>query len=196
MPTGYTESISKEISFKEFVLKCSRAFGALIEMRDEPMDAPIPKEFKPSEYHLKAMREAARELERYNAMTEIEAGKECEKEYKQAVRYEASSAKKNDELRQKYEAMLIQVKSWTPPTSEHQGLKDFMIEQISSSIKFDCSHTPEHYKPKQKTAQRWLKEKIEGARKNIVYHKKEYDAEVQRCKERTDWVNQLIKSLN
>ena len=51
MPTGYTAKIADGQTFEEFILSCARAFGALVEMRDEPADAPIPEEFKPSAYH-------------------------------------------------------------------------------------------------------------------------------------------------
>ena len=44
MPTGYTYDLydGKDIEFPDFVMKCARAFGALIEIRDDPMDAAIP----------------------------------------------------------------------------------------------------------------------------------------------------------
>lgn len=62
MPTGYTYLIEKGCTFKEFVLGCSRAFGALISMRDSASDAEIPYEFKPSDYHLRELGEAKAKL--------------------------------------------------------------------------------------------------------------------------------------
>ena len=49
MPTGYTLDLynGKDITFEEFVLKCARAFGALIDMRDEPCllyTSPSPRD--------------------------------------------------------------------------------------------------------------------------------------------------------
>jgi len=37
MPTGYTADLNdgKQVTFQEFTMKCARAFGALIEMRDD-----------------------------------------------------------------------------------------------------------------------------------------------------------------
>lgn len=35
--------------------------------------------------------------------------------------------------------MLDQVQLWQPPTDDHMGLKEFMIQQIEESIKFDCA---------------------------------------------------------
>ncbi len=53
MPTGYTQAIvdNPNLSFKSFVLQCSRAFGALVTMRDDDNNAPIPDEIKPDDYH-------------------------------------------------------------------------------------------------------------------------------------------------
>lgn len=50
MPTGYTHKIKDGMTFKEYALRCARNFGALMDMRDDPMDAPIPI-FTPSGYH-------------------------------------------------------------------------------------------------------------------------------------------------
>lgn len=75
MATGYTyELIDKpETTFEAFALRCSRAFGALIEMREESADAPIPTEIKPSTYHLDALRKAEAEARRFETMTLAEA---------------------------------------------------------------------------------------------------------------------------
>ena len=45
MPTGYTaEILNGEIkTFPEFAKKCARAFGAMIHMRDDSLDATYKK---------------------------------------------------------------------------------------------------------------------------------------------------------
>ena len=59
MPTGYTATLmEKGQTFQEFIMGCARAFGALIEMRDSPNDAPIPDKFEPSDYHAKRLIES------------------------------------------------------------------------------------------------------------------------------------------
>jgi hypothetical protein len=47
MPTGYTAPIADGMTFEQFALGCARAFGALVTMRDEPSDAPIPERLEP-----------------------------------------------------------------------------------------------------------------------------------------------------
>ena len=58
MPTGFTCDIKDGITFERFALNCARAFGALINMRDDSLDAEIPDEIKPSDHHVKALAEA------------------------------------------------------------------------------------------------------------------------------------------
>lgn len=62
MPTGYTANIKNGITFEEFALDCARNFGALIIMRDEPKDAPIPEQFEASKHHEEATSKYLEEL--------------------------------------------------------------------------------------------------------------------------------------
>ena len=39
--------------------------------------------------------------------------------------------------------MLTQVRAWTPPTTDHAGLKDFMIQQLTVSMPGECAIPPE-----------------------------------------------------
>ena len=44
-------------------MNCARAFGACVELRDEPGGGDrIPEAFEPSDYHLKAVEKARSEL--------------------------------------------------------------------------------------------------------------------------------------
>lgn len=74
MPSGYTSDIyeGKDISGKDFILKCARAFGATIMMRDEPLDKEIPV-FEPSTYYIEVLEKAKNELEKYKKMSTEEA---------------------------------------------------------------------------------------------------------------------------
>ena len=52
MPSYYTADIcnEKDISFQEFALKCARAFGAFVHMRDEPLNTTLSRPTL-SDYH-------------------------------------------------------------------------------------------------------------------------------------------------
>ena len=53
MPTGYTAILfdKPETSFRQYAYVCARAFGALVSMRDESLDVPLPVEIKPDSYY-------------------------------------------------------------------------------------------------------------------------------------------------
>lgn len=193
MPTGYTEAIGRGVSFKEFVLLCARGMGALITMRDDPWDAPIPDEFKPSDYHQKELVKAQDRLTILNSLSLAAADKMVQDAYMDALRSHEDSRQKNRELESKYREMLRRVEAWEPPTPDHQGLKKFMMEQINQSIDFDCGYNPK--RPTLKSPQDWLTEEKGNALRDIEYHTREKEAEERRSAERTKWVQALKKSL-
>jgi len=196
MSTGYTSCIKDGITFEKFAMRCARAFGALISMRDDDSDAPIPDEFKPSTYHADALLTASEHLTVVLKMVDEVCEQEAKKEFTKKLADHNRIIREHNELRKQYEAMLEKVKAWTPPSSNHQGLKDFMIEQITSSIKSDCSTKYyEDNKPKIMTGAEWKAARIEEIRYDIEYSLKEDLKEKERAERRTAWVRTLRESL-
>lgn len=194
MPTGYTACIGEGADFQKFVLGCARAFGALITMRDEPSDAPIPEKFEPSNYHVEQVAEARRRQAELEAMTPALAEKAAEGAYRAAMeRHEKYIAEKNA-LREKYTAMLQQVNDWKSPSPDHAELKKFMREQIEESIRFDCT-IYEDSAPKPMTGKQWLAAETEKVNRDITYHSQHHADEIKRANGRTEWVRQLRESL-
>ncbi len=195
MPTGYTANIGdKDITFKQFVWSCARNFGALVMMRDDPNDAEIPEEFKPSNYHKESLEKAYRELKDLDQISEKEATlksiEECNEKNKQEKEYE----KKKLILKNKYLAMLEKVKAWNPPSPDHENLKKFMISQIEESIDFDCKVYPNKTNMPL-SGKDWLKEKRDHILWEIEYHTKEDREECERVAGRNLWLKQLRESL-
>lgn len=156
MPTGYTSIIKEGVTFEQFVLRCARAMGACIALRDEPVDIKIPV-FEPSSYSKNKLKEAMLRLEALsfvsvttssspiiNFISITEATKLAEKEYKDKIAYNKNGMAENNDLFHRYIKMLSMVKAWQPPTPDHAGLKEFMSEQINSSIEFDCDNDYYH----------------------------------------------------
>lgn len=193
MPTGYTYPVTegKITDFNEFALSCARAFGALITMRDDPADAPIPEEFKPSDYSEKRLAESRARLAEIQAMTieQVEAAAQaaCDEAMASHLKYEAEQ----EQAEQRLDAMLAKVMAWTPPTAEHVGLKDFMIEQISLSRRGTYRSKP----PEQMTASEWQSAQIKKRHEDIAYNAGEQAKEIDRARGRTEWVKALRSSL-
>lgn len=192
MPTGYTSEIENGISFEKFTLNCARAFGALMSMREDPLDKEIPDSFEPSDYNLKELEEAKQSLAEFNGLTTKQKQEACDKMNKDSLVSWENSTKKYYELKSKYESMLAEVLKWNPPTKYHDGLKSFMADQIKQSIKFDCYFTE---KPKPISLGQFIESRTETLNRNIKYHSEAYEKEVKSCNERSEWVQKLKQSL-
>ncbi len=195
MPSGYTCDVQngKITDFRTFAIRCARAMGACIMMRDDPHDAPIPDKFEPSDYHQKSIAEAKEELSRLKVMKASDAVLATASDYATEMndwnRRQAERAKE----RHRYEAMLAKVTAWVPPSPDHEGFKRFMTDQLTESINWDCG--PGLSRPVEKSPSVWLCEKIAEAERSIAYHTKEHAEEVKRAEARTRWVQQLRASL-
>ena len=196
MPTGYTADLhdGKPQTFKQFVIQCARNFGACIEMRDEPWDKPIPDAFPYNDYHDKQLERAREELADAESMTLAQAEARAMDDYDRAVKAHRDGIDRCNAIRERYTNMLDQVNRWNPPTPEHQGLKDFMIQQLTESIGWDCKIYPEGF-PEKQTAKKWLDELIERRRRDVAYHMEGAAKERARVDGNNRWVKDLRKSL-
>lgn len=191
MASGYTYKIPDGQSFRDFILDCSKAFGALIHMRDMPSDTPIPTEIMPNSYHLNRRDEAFKAL---TALTEASV-EELERlvlaEYTEAVIHREEQLKQSNDAEAAYKSMLDKVKDWNPPTRGHQALKDFMVNQISSSMGYDYSSPV----PVLRTTTEFFNSERQRLTDALLYHTKKYDEESERCKGRNEWLQELFKSI-
>lgn len=197
MTTGYTADVcnGKLTDFKQFAIRCAHAFGPLIDLREEGMDSVIP-EFKPSPYYSSALLEAKAELAQVRSMTERECAQKADKEHQDGLDADKKYNEERLRIKERLLAMRSQAADWTPPTSEHQGLKDFMIQQLDSTIEFDC--TPSTYyldSHKRRSGAEWKREKVASLERNIEYYQKELDREIARVAGNNRWVAQLRASL-
>jgi hypothetical protein len=198
MPTGYTAQIKDGITFKQFIMSCARAFGACVEMREEPADAPIPESFSTPSYHQERMDEAKKELALISNISIETAIIEANDAYNKELTRIKKAILESEELEVKYCHMLKQVHAWSPPSPEHVGLKDFMIEQIESSIKHDLMK--DYYEKrlceiKCSSGAQWKKTMIESKVRDIEYYAKEHEEEKSRVESRNSWIKALRKSL-
>jgi hypothetical protein len=194
MPTGYTAAIADNITFERYALNCARAFGALVHMRDDPSDAPIPDRIEPCDFYKKSLEGAHQTLDRISTWTSEQIEIEYLAHYEDLVRSHAKRHQGSADLRAKYTAMLLAVRAWTAPTPDHVKFKEFMEDQIIQSIAFDCDvsydRVPEAQEPSQ-----WHAEWIADLKANIARYEDEHQKEVRRAHERTQWIKALRESL-
>lgn len=203
MPTGYTAGIvDGEIkTFPEFAKLCMRAFGATVHMRDESMTTDyIPRE--PSKYHAEQLEEANKKIELVKSLSDEEIISVRKIELEKEKEYHLNRIAETKLIAESLNKILHDAEKYTPPTPDHVGVKDFMIEQIKETIKWDGSTTYHDEKLVQIESnlsnlnpKNIRDEMIANAKKNIDYHKKEQNEELQRCEKSNKWVDDFLKSL-
>lgn len=199
MPTGYTNRIQNgEITeFKDFALACARAFGALISMRDDALDAPMPAEILPdTKYHDDHIAAATLEIDRLARMTAGQISAANTADHAAGV---ARWKKRQEDIvlsRGRYEAMIAKVAAWQPPTQEHIELKKFMMSQLRDSIGFDCTRDPKwDPEPQPITDAEWFSANKKEAQQRFYINIQARHEEIQRAADRNAWLSALRNSL-
>jgi len=187
--------MEKGQTFQEFVMGCARAFGALIEMRDSPTDAPIPDKFEPSDYHTKRLIESREKLAKLKAMTDAEKESFWIAEKDADIKRIEQWLEKDRAQNKRLEDMAAQVKSWNPPTDDHRGLKDFMLQQISISKNGIDYIQTSLAEATEKPATAYYVAAVSEAARSIKYHTEENAKEIERVNGRSEWVQQLRASI-
>lgn len=197
MPTGYTAKIyeGKPQTRDEFILDCARAFGALIEMRDQPIGAEIPQEFAPdTRYHDEQLADAQARLDEAATLTMDQCADRADADYRKELAYRKDVREKNATLRKRYLAMRADVERWVPPTDDHVELKKFMLDQLDRAMEFDCSG-PFGDEPQLIGPEAWRAEHRRKAIHDFEYHTGRRREEIERAEKRTVWVRLLRESL-
>lgn len=197
MPTGYTDKLYRDESqtFTEFALRCARGMGACIMQRDDPCDIP-PRKQKASDYNQRRLVEARNELERLSEMTPQQANEEASAERETKLKERERHNREALELLARYQQMMIAVEHWDPPSTDHVGMKEFMIEQLQTSINFDCSTGDWPKIPPVMSGEEWRQAQIQKVLHDIDYHTRENLKEIKRTESRNRWIQQLYDSLS
>ena len=191
MPTGYTEDIykGKDVTFKDFALKCARAFGACVHQREENIEDP-PKLKKPdTSYYEDKLKKAKAFKKPTKAEYNLYIAKETE--------YLEIELAKNEKRIADYVAMLVNVKNWQPPTKEHFKFKEFMMEQLNGSIYADSSeyYEKELKKIKALTYKDYCDILKMDAENDILSYTDEIKKEKARTEKSNEWLTELFESL-
>lgn len=168
----------------------------LVTLRDDPIDAPIPERFEPSDYYPKKLAQARLRLAECESMSLEAADVAAAAQFAADADYRENSIAKNRSQIEKYRLMRDQVVAWVPPTASHVEMKTFMLSQIDESVRFDSSE--EYYRDnpiRRLGAAEWLEAESKKALRDIEYFASEEAKEIARCESRTAWVQALLRSL-
>lgn len=199
MPSVYTAILgdTEDMKLKDFAMLCARNFGACIEMCDTPLSEPIPEKFEPSPFYKDRLEKSKQEYADFMALSESEKYAFLELTFNEMIEkskkdYEEASQRK-DVLRRRYNAMLLKIVNWTPPTPEHENLREFMIEQLHDSIEWDCKE----YQPSLPKKEEWcdIVRYTDSLKEEIEYYQESYDKESARYASMNKWLDDLRKSF-
>jgi hypothetical protein len=204
MPTGYTAGIidGKITTFEQFATQCSRAFGATIHMRDNPLDSPYEPR-TPSEYYVNSLQSQREKLEETKTMTDEAIVQDFETLLKDRLEYHERELEKTKVNLGRLNSIMESAKSWVPPTEDHEGVRDYMIDQLEITIKADGD--PSYHVNKIVQAKKELEEgidpkvyreeKIKEIEDRISYYGGEVQKELERCKQSNDWMDKFLESI-
>lgn len=119
----------------------------------------------------------------------------AEDSYNDEVELYKELQEKSDNGIAAYKNMLEQVHAWQPPTKDHQGLKEFMIQQLESSIEWD-KHDYSSRLSEKRSAEEFKQLFLDTIEKNISYYEEQMEKEARTINERNEWIDQLVESLS
>lgn len=197
--TGYTyQLVEKDQNFNQFVWTCARAFGALIHMRDEDLDAPINlEENSESSYHKDRLKEEKDKLDQLVALKPYDREGYGQLLKRNNIGYCKEGLDKAIAERDKMEGMLSQVLDWTPPSNDHVNLKNFMLNQLGESLKYN--HT-DYYRENLEKAygadpMDLFADALDSCKRSIVYHEENIAKDALSSEGNNEWLQKLIESV-
>lgn len=202
MPTGYTAYIQDGdiTTGKDFLKLCLRNFGIAINMRDEPLSKPVPTQFEPNPYYKNDYEKTVETRNKYRQMTFEEAKKKLIDKHKKDI----ESAKKSlDEFiaeDERYMKVRDEIEKWIPPTSEHENVKKFALNQIDISLNTDMREYCNKELNKDldisdEAVHLYMNEINEFYENSVARAYKDWQEELKRTTDKNMWMKQFLDSL-
>lgn len=202
MPTGYTVYIkNRDITTgKEFLKLCTRNFGIAIDIRDESLSVPTPTHFEPNSYYKKAYDKAVEVRNKYRKMTFDEAKQKMIENYNERIASSKKYLKDCKSEDEKYKKVRDEVAKWNPPTSEHEGLKKFALEQIDMSMNTSyCKYLEDDINRQLDVSDEavfaYMNEINEQCEKDVERAYRRWQEDLKRADEKNIWMQQFLDSL-
>jgi trans-aconitate methyltransferase len=128
-------------------------------------------------------------------MTVKQAAEKLKKQREDSAKENRKSLMDAKEAFLRYNSMLLKVEHWKVP-KELESLKKFMMDQLTESIKFDCSAITRVEKEKEDktTPSQYLKFLREDAQRDVEYHTEAYNRELKTAKSNAAWVKAIKES--
>jgi len=195
MPTGFTAMIEErdDVTFEEFCWACARGMGACVMMRESRFDAPVTDEDVQdnSTYYADELAKNKKKLAALAEMHPAQVQILAKEEFEQAMVNRLDAIKKDAEQAARYDKIRRKVEAWVPPTPDHVGLKEFMLQQIQVSTEYRYDRPA----PVLKSADAWMAQEFEILTRRIVRGNEDLAGQNGRNAERVAWIRALRESV-
>lgn len=193
MPTGYAAPIEdrNDYSFAEYTWSCARAFDIWCRDNDGPVPLVRTADVAWESDHLERSRA---ELARLRGMTTAEVASWALEQYATVDDSRAKTLESYAVQRERYAAMRARVEAWTPPTALHEGLRDFMLQQIDASLPPTEAQLRE-WGPKRTADAELHRESIARLETSIRNAEQRIADAHRRAAEMTEWLRALNESV-
>lgn len=202
MPTGYTAYIKDEniTTGKEFLKLCTRAFGIAVDLKDEPLSVPTKTHYEPDPYYKKDYEETVKVRDKMRQLTFEEAKQEIIDKYNKDIASAKKSLERYKTEDEKYLKVRCEVESWIPPTSEHEELKRFALNQIDISMNTDyCKYCEEDINKELDISDdavwKYINDINEFYEKDVERTYQRWQEELKRVADKNKWMEQFLDSL-
>lgn len=203
MPTGYTQYIEngKITTGKDFLKLCTRAFDIAVDIKDEPLSVSTPTHFKPDSYYKERYEKALKRFNSVSKMTLDEARQKMKKLYDDQITFYIEYIENATSLNEKYKKVRNEVEKWTPPTEDHQKLKEFALNQIDMCMiaqdyidkYIECSK--EKFDDSDKAVNEFIELSIKVAKSNLDTAYESWQTAIKRCNEKNEYMRKFLESI-
>lgn len=194
MPTFYTAPIEdKDLTLKEFMQLCTSNF--VLGNENLPF-GEWPEYAEPSEREMDDLDSALQEMRELLTLTLEEMEIKAKQSYDNEVAYRNKQLERSDKLEKRYNKMLKLIEAWKPPTPEHEGFKDFMLNQIKISLESDTLRDYfTKYPIKKLSGQEWMNQRAESIGEDAKRAIEGQIKEITRTAYRNKWLKELKESI-
>ena len=155
------------------------------------MDAEIPQEVPIDPYYYRRIRELRTEIAEIEALSEDEATARVNAKAQETRREWQARQAETQRLQAEYKRLIAQIEAWPPPTPDHQGLKDFALQQLRESLEFDVHGWEEPAAP----VVGWKERTLAELHKSLAQAWEDLAKQIQWTKDANAWLTALRASL-
>ena len=165
-------------------------------MRDCNMDVlPTEENVSPkSTFYEESLKQAQDELRELRSMTDAQRFDWGENQRTKMLAERLAWKERAETENARYRGMIALVTAWTPPSTDHDGLKTFMLEQLNTSLNNDY-YSEAITAVENSNGRSLAAERIADLTERIVDYKEQFEKEKLRNASRVKWIRELRQSL-